>query len=405
MYGVQIASQALPLATVPYLSRVIGVQAWGLLAMTQAFALYGNLIVEYGFVYSAARDIVDAADDKIENIVASVWGAKLLLIGPVVLLAFVAYRFVPLFNRHPGLLALAVFSEIVKASLPAFFFYGTKQIVIASTLEIGGRVAAAIGIFIFIHNANDVWRFFALHAAGAFAALALGTAMMYRRCRFQLPRWRSSVEILHTGASMFLFRGVYNIYSMSNSFILGLFAPVQAVGYYAGAEKIANAATSLLSPVSTALYPRSAGLAKQSFGKAARLARISARGMLAIALAMTIVIAAGAVWIVPVMLGGKFRNSIPVLQILSLRTLMIAWTQVLGFQWLLALGFEKPLQKITLAALAANILLAACFTPRFSYLGMASAAVMSQAVLAAGIWMLASRRKVDPFLARGAAYE
>jgi len=75
----------------------------------------------------------------------------------------------------------------------------------------------------------------------------------------------------------------------------------------------------------------------------------------------------------------------------------VAWTNVLGFQWLLALGLEKSFQKITIVALILNLLLAVCIAPRYTFNGMAWAVVISQTVAAAGIYIVLRRRKLSPF--------
>ncbi|MBV9613755.1 MAG: oligosaccharide flippase family protein, partial [Acidobacteriaceae bacterium] len=161
VYGVQFANYALPLVTVPYLTRVLGPSNWGLIAMAQAFALYGNLIVEYGFIYSGTRRIATAALDKeVEEIVAGVSAAKILLSLVVLTAAALAYALVPLFHEHPLLLWAAVSAEIVKASLPNYYFYGIKRIGIASLLDISARTGAAAGIFFVVHGPEDAWKFF-----------------------------------------------------------------------------------------------------------------------------------------------------------------------------------------------------------------------------------------------------
>jgi len=196
---------------------------------------------------------------------------------------------------------------------------------------------------------------------------------------------------------MFLFRSAHNIYVLGNAFILGLFASPQAVGYYAGAEKINSAAVGLLSPVTTALYPRAAGLAKSSMSKAARLTKFSLYVMGALSVVLGLIMWFGSSLIVRIILGNHFAESGGVLKILSLRSPVVAWTNVLGFQWLLALGLEKSLQKVTLAALALNILLATCLAPHFAYSGMAWAVVISQTAAAFGIYIVLRRRKLNPF--------
>ncbi|MBV9764610.1 MAG: oligosaccharide flippase family protein [Acidobacteriaceae bacterium] len=399
IYGVQFANYLIPLVTLPYLTRVLGPSTWGLIAMAQAFGMYGSLVVEYGFVFSATRQLAIAStSSEIQDVVAGVSGAKILLGSVIVIAAFGAYLVVPLFHQHPLLLWAAVASEIAKALLPSYYFYGIHRVAVASILDISARMAAAIGIFIFVHRPADAWRFFALQLAGASLALVVGHAMIHVRHRLRWPRLNDGLKMLREGGPMFLFRSAHNIYVLGNAFILGLFASPQSVGYYAGAEKINSAAVGLLSPLTTALYPRAAGLIKNSLHKAARLTTVSFYIMGAISLILGLIMWFGSSLIVHIILGHNFQESVGVLRILSLRSPLVAWTNVLGFQWLLALGLEKPFQKVTVVALILNILLATCFAPAFAYTGMAWAVVISQAAAAIGIYIVLRRRALNPFV-------
>jgi PST family polysaccharide transporter len=202
--------------------------------------------------------------------------------------------------------------------------------------------------------------------------------------------------MLHSTGAMFLFRSANHIYSLSNAFVLGLFASPQNVGYYAGAEKINSAAVGLLSPLSTALYPHSAGLVKQSFGKAVQLTKVSLYVIAAVGVALMLVMWFGSGLIVQVILGHKFQPSSAPFRILSLRCPLAACTNVLGFQWLLALGLEKSFQRIILVALTLNLSLAAILAPSFTYVGMAWAVLISQAAVVIGIYFVLRRRKLNP---------
>ena len=397
VYGIHFANQALPLLTVPYLSRTLGPANWGLIAMAQAFGMYGNLVVDYGFVYSATRQIATASGKSdVEQIIAGVSGAKILLSTGTLLSAVAAYFFVPLFHEHPLLLWIAVLSEIVKALLPVYYFYGIQRVAIASMLDISARAAAAIGIFVFVHHPQDGWKVFALNGVTAAITFVIGHVIVSKRYVLRWPRIRDGWQMLRDGWGMFLFRSAHSIYTLGNAFVLGLFASPEAVGYYAGAEKISTAAVGLLAPLTTVLYPRAASLVKTSLSKAAQVTRITLYVMGAGSICLGLVMWIGAPLIVRLILGPKFLPSESVLRVLSLRAPLIAVTNILGFQWLLVLGLEKQFQRITMAALIINILLAMTLAPRFSYDGMAWAVVFSQSVAVAGIILVLKRRRLNP---------
>jgi PST family polysaccharide transporter len=397
VYGVQFANYVLPLLTVPYLSRVLGPRSWGLVAIAQSFAMYGHLLVEYGFVYSGTREIATASSPgDIDATIAAVSTAKALLSGVMLASAMVAYIWMPLFHANGLLLWTAVLSELLKALLPVYYFYGTKQVAIASFIDVAARLASAAGVFVFIHKPDDAWIFFLLQGIGAGVALVVSHAMILSKHRLRFACLRDGIKMLHEAGAMFLFRSAHNIYVMGNAFILGLFAPPQAVGFYAGAEKISSAAVGLLSPVSTALYPHAAGLVKSSMRRAARLTAVSLYAVLGASVGLTLLMWFGAPLIVRVLLGPKFAASIGVLQILAFRAPFVAWTTVLGFQWLLALGLEKTFQKVTIAAFITNVVLAFCLAPRFAFNGMAFVAVLSQATAAAALYFALTKRGLNP---------
>ncbi len=401
VYGVQMANYVFPLITVPYLSRVLGPETWGLLAMALAFGTYGNLIVEFGFIYSASRDLAGVEDKTtIENIVAGVTGAKAMLMAAVFLFACLASFWVPVFSRHPLLLWAAVISELLKAALPNYFFYGTQRITTGSLLDISARVAGLLGIFFFVRRPADAWRFFALQGAGALFALIISHRMIYSRYSLRAPRFSDGWRMLKESWPMFLFKSSHSMFTLGNGFVLGLFAPAQAVGYYAGAEKINSAAVGLLSPLNTALYARTAKMAKTDLVKAAALTRMCLAVMLVASALLLLIMWLGAPLIVRIILGPQYGPSSKVLQVLALRAPLVAWTYVIGFQWLLVLGLEKPFQRVTMAALALNILLATFLASRFTYIGMAWSVVTAELFASLGMYWILKIRNLTPFSIR-----
>jgi polysaccharide transporter, PST family len=398
VYGIHFANQALPLITVPYLSRTLGPAGWGLVAMAQSFGMYGNLVVDYGFVYSATRQLATASDSsEVEATIAGVSGAKLILSVGALAAAFLAYRLVPLFHQHPVLLWTAVLSEIVKALLPVYYFYGIQRVAIASLLDISARSVAAAGIFIFVHDARDAWKVFALTGVTAAVTVVIGHMLIRPRYVLRWPHMRDGWQMLGDGWAMFLFRSAHSIYTLGNAFVLGLFASPKAVGYYAGAEKISTAAVGLLAPLTTVLYPRAAALVKSSLVRAAKMTRFTLYVVGTGSVGLGLILWLGAPLIVRIILGHNFTESEGVLKVLSLRAPLIAWTNILGFQWLLVLGLEQQFQKITVAALILNLVLAALLAPRFSYNGMAWAVLFSQAAAAFGIFLVLQQRRMNPF--------
>ncbi len=64
LYGVQIASYAAPLVTLPWLTRTLGPSGFGQVSFCMAVTNYFVLFADYGFNLSATRQIAVHSDDR-----------------------------------------------------------------------------------------------------------------------------------------------------------------------------------------------------------------------------------------------------------------------------------------------------------------------------------------------------
>lgn len=398
LFGVQIASYIVPLITIPFLARTLGVTGWGMVAFAQAFGSYVALIGEYGFALSATREIARYRDDreKLTAILAGVLGAKGLLALASLVVAVVARRWVPIFFEHPALLWTAMFWGLSRAFSMMWFFQGLERMRLVATLEITGQALATIGIFVLIRRPEDAWLVSALQGFGFFLSFAIGLGLAYRELPFCLPRWSSMREALRMGWTMFLFRGSVSLYTVGNAFILGLFVSPQFVGYYSGAEKISKAFLGLLNPISQTLYPRLSRLVHSSMDRAAQLARVGLTVMGIGGTAMGAMVFFLAPWLVQIVLGKGFEPAVPVVRILSLLLPMIALSNVFGIQWMLPLGMDRAFNSIIVLAGLINLTLAVILAPLYAEIGMAWAVVGAETLVTGAMYLLLRWRKLDP---------
>ena len=98
----QVIGYLFPLITLPYLAKVLGVEKFGVIAFASAIVAYFQSIVDYGFNYTAVRDIAKQRDDiqLVSKIFSSIMTTKILLTFVCLLLLVILILLVPLFHQN-----------------------------------------------------------------------------------------------------------------------------------------------------------------------------------------------------------------------------------------------------------------------------------------------------------------
>ncbi|MCS7194989.1 MAG: flippase [Meiothermus sp.] len=389
LYGVQFANYLLPLITLPFLARVLGPESFGLLAIVQSYSQYLSLLVEYGFALSATREVARHREhkEKLAELLAGVLGAKLVLALLALALSGLVSFLLPHLSQNPLLFWSGVFWAVMLGLSPVWFFQGLERLRFVAGLEVGAKLVALVFILALVRSPADAWKVLLFQGlASAFASgLALGLA--YRQAGFRWPSASLSIQALRSGWSMFFFRAAVSLYTVGNVFILGLFVPPQLVAYYAGAERLTKAFLGLLDPINRTFFPKLSHQVHASPEKAARLSGqvvwlMGSGGVLG-----AFAVAGLAPWIVPFVLGDAYGDAVPIMRILSILIPMIALSNAVGIQWMLALGLDRPFNAVILCAGVLNLALALWLVPHLAHFGMAYAVVLVEVFVTASMFI------------------
>src|ERR1700728_4429095 len=258
LYGVQACTYALPLLTIPYLARVLGPSGWGVVVYAQAIGAVTACVVEYGFDISASRETSLHRSDpgRLSELISGVLGAKSLLSLLCIAGALLCRRFIQEVAPSSELFWWSTIWGVCQGINMLWFFQGLERMRLASVLEIGGKVLAALSIFLLVHKPEDGWKVMAAQCVGCVVAHGVTVVLAYRQVGFQWPTALSVWNALRLGGSMFLFRTVQGLSGSVNRLVLGSVAPVALLGEYAGAERITRVFQQGMWPVNQALYPK-----------------------------------------------------------------------------------------------------------------------------------------------------
>jgi PST family polysaccharide transporter len=343
----QGANYLLPLVTIPYLVRVLGPDNYGRIAFAQAFIQYFVMLTDYGFNLSATRDIARAQGDAdtINRIFNAVLAVKFLtaLAGFAVMSAIALA--VPSMRGDYALFAVSYLAVAGNLLFPVWLYQGVQRMGYITAFTVSARAVMVVAIFALVHREDQF-----LLAAGLLAAgmpiggiVALWNARRVAHVHFARPHWADMKRAVVDGWHVFTASFGGTLYNSSNTFVLGLVAPLAVVGYFAAADKLIKAIQSLVYPISQAAYPHIAVLLKHSreeaFRFVGRLLGVFVGGTVIVG----IVLASGAAVIAHIAFGPAFASSAGIIRLLAPWPLLIALNVVFGALFIVQLNLGRLL--------------------------------------------------------------
>ncbi|WP_303234929.1 flippase [Methanosphaera cuniculi] len=383
--GLQFASYILPLITLPYLTMVLGPDMFGLTQYAISLITYFQIVTDYGFNLSATRELAIKREDnhEVSRIFSSVMFIKCILMILTFLVLILIVVFIPKFSQDYMIYILTFGMVIGYMLFPTWFFQAMEYMRYTSILNIIGKLIYTIAIFIFIHNANDYILVPLINSIGLIIVGIMGLYIAITRFNIKLiiPKWKDIKYQLKEGWHVFISTVSINLYTTTNTFLLGLLTNNTLVGYYSIAEKIVLAANGLLTPISQALYPYVSRKTNESKTINIHFIRKLTKLMAIIGFILSALIFIFAKPIIIIIFGEAYINSIILLEILSVLPFIVALSTVFGVQTMLTHNYQKAFSSITLIGGIINIILAIILILTYGVIGIATSFVITESFI------------------------
>lgn len=351
--GLQFASYILPLITLPYLTLVLGPEKFGLTQYAISLITYFQMLTDYGFNLSATRELAIVRDDnrKVSEIFSTVMLIKICLTVISLIILLIIIKFIPRFSMDADVYLLTFGMVIGYVLFPTWLFQGLEYMKYTSILNIIGKLLFTVFIFIFIHQSSDYLLVPIINSFGYIVVGILGIYVSLTRFNIKLtiPTLNSIKYHLTEGWHVFISTIAINMYTTTNTFLLGLLTNNTLVGYYSIAEKITLAVNGLFTPISQALYPFISRNVNEKDDKTniefiKKLTKLAA--ILGLIFSAGLFIFANP--IINILFGAEYQSSIIILRILSILPFMVSLSNIFGIQTMLTFNYKKEFTKIVL---------------------------------------------------------
>lgn len=397
--GLQFASYILPLITLPYLTLVLGPEKFGLTQYAISLITYFQFFTDYGFNLSATRELAICRDDnqKISQIFSSVMFIKLCLCILSFIILLLIVMFIPKFSEDSYVYILTFGMVIGYMLFPTWLFQGLEYMRYTSILNIIGKIVFTVLIFIFIHDTTDYMLVPLINSLGYILVGILGIyiALTKFNIKITIPSIRDIKYHLREGWYVFISTIAINMYTTTNTFLLGLLTNNTLVGYYSIAEKIILAVNGLLNPISQALYPFISRTVKTD-DKTRSIEFI--RKITKIMTLVGIVLSAGlfifAKPIILLLFGQSYTNSVIILQIISIVPLAVSLSTVFGVETMLTFNYKKAFTSIVMIGGIIDIVLGIILITLMKEIGIAISFATTEIFITIAMFIFLQRKGI-----------
>ena len=349
-----IAKIIFPFITLPYLTRVLSTEAYGTVAYVKTVMTYMQIVVDFGFVLSATKDIVKSRENKesLAYIVGDTLIARVILGAIGFLIVAILASALPILRENILYTVLSYVVIFESVFLMDFLFRGLEKMHIITIRFILMKVISTLLTFILIKNDSNILLIPILDILSSTIAIILVFFEM-KKMNIGL-RFSGMANVFNSIKNSFVYF-LSNVASTSfnalSTIIIGIYVNATEVAYWSVCMQIIGTIQACYSPISDGIYPEMIRSKNIGIVKKALKIFLPVIGLGCVA---TIFLAK------PVLLilgGEKYLPAVPILQLLT-PNLFIGFLSIMfGWPTLGAIGKAKETTISTVTSIIVHIIL------------------------------------------------
>lgn len=259
LYLLTAAKTIFPLLTLPYLARVLSVDCYGVVSYVKAVVGYAQLTVDFGFILSAVKEIVQVQNDKkaISKIIGDTVISKLIL-G---LLAFIVIMIICsnilILKNNLLYVFLSMFVPVLSCFLLDFLFRGIEKMHIVTIIFVLMKTISVGLTFLFIKNDSHILLIPIFDLISSLVAVLLNWLFAKKLgYGFILTNFKSCLEKIKKSFGYFANSMASTAFGALNTVVMGIFMKdMQQIAYWSVCMQIVGAIQNMYTPISNGIYP------------------------------------------------------------------------------------------------------------------------------------------------------
>lgn len=342
----QVAGYVFPLLTLPYLARVIGVDGFGKIAFAAAVIIWMQTIVDWGFNFTATRDVAKNRDDldKVSTIFSDVlWSRCFLLAISYIVLAVLVFT-VPQFREASAAIWVSSLMLIGHVLYPEWFFQAMERMKYITILGVLAKLVFTVAVFVFIHKPEHYILQPLFVSLGFVVSGIISLYFIIGRWGIKLkkPSFKAIITSIRESTDIFINNLMPNLYNSFSVVLLGMYGSPTMNGLYDAGKKLPMTSYQFIGVIARTFFPYlSRNSSKHS---------IFAKLYLGITFFVAFVLFIFSKPLLLLFYTADFIEAVPIMQLMSVSLVFLAMSSVYGTNYLLVNNKDKLLRNITIIA-------------------------------------------------------
>lgn len=260
MYVLSIAKLVIPLVSLPYLTRVLSVECYGSVAFVKNIVTYFQILVDFGFLLSATKDIVNIMKDKgaVRKEIGNTLLAQLILCFiSIIIMLILCFAFDILCGFELYAL-LSLGTVVLSIFLFEYVFKAYEQMGKIAIRFVVFKVIALILTLIFVKSDNDILLIPIFDIIASMIAIVLVVFQLKKMgigCDFSLRRIKEAFLTLKKSFIFFVSNFSSTIFTALNTLLIGIILTKTDVAYWTLTMQLLTAVHALYNPIINSVYP------------------------------------------------------------------------------------------------------------------------------------------------------
>ncbi len=254
----QIVNTIVPMMTIPFVTRKLGSDTYGIFSICLNWILYLQVLVEFGFGLTGARKaaLIDN-ESELNKLFNNIISSRIVLFI-LSLLIYIVIAIVSNFTFTENVCFLIMFIMIFGTTFQlTWLFQGKQDMKFITIVNCISRFISTILIFVFIDSSSDLYLYAFFYTITILLSSII--SMIIAKKKYHLTFKYASLKNIKTelidAKDVFYSSAMSKIFSGFGITVLGFLETKSIVGIYSAISKIPYVMTMLFSPISQAIFP------------------------------------------------------------------------------------------------------------------------------------------------------